>query len=188
MWPIPPYRHAMPPPQSDAIGTSRTACTTPAMSRSRRISPVSVTTPASSPGCAPSPTTSCVAIRLQRSIRIATPPLSAGSTHSSSGASVKSVEQPWFVCEVLPHEDCAIVACHHCGNGRSQSGTRADTRFVQILHHRSSSAAEAKPANQQMREDTIDAPLAPKLVLYSTLISSSLCVATRWGISDREAG
>ena len=25
MWPIPPYRHAMPPPQSDAIGTSRTA-------------------------------------------------------------------------------------------------------------------------------------------------------------------
>ena len=97
MWPIPPYRHAMPPPQSDAIGTSRTACTTPAMSRSRRISPVSVTTPASSPGCAPSPTTSCVAIRLQRSIRIAMPPLSAASTHSSSGASVKSVEQPWMM-------------------------------------------------------------------------------------------
>jgi hypothetical protein len=34
-------RHAA--TQSDATGTSRTACTTPAMSRSRRISPVSVT-------------------------------------------------------------------------------------------------------------------------------------------------
>ena len=37
----------------------------------------------------------CVAIRLQPSIRIAMPPLSAASTNSSSGASVESVEQPW---------------------------------------------------------------------------------------------
>ena len=115
MWPIPPYRRAMPPPQSDATGTSRTACTTPAMSRSRRISPVSVTIQASSPGYAPSPTTSCVAIRLQRSIRIATPPLSAVSTHSSSGPSVESVEQPfpgvtWLVLRRLdPFHVRAIV-------------------------------------------------------------------------------
>jgi hypothetical protein len=90
-----PYRRAMPPPQSDATGTWRTACTTLAMSSSRRISALSVTTPASLPGCAPPPTASCVAIRLQRSVGIATPPpRSAVPTCSPSGALVESVEQP----------------------------------------------------------------------------------------------
>jgi hypothetical protein len=92
---IPPYRRTAPQSPSAAIGTSRTSCTTHATSRSRRISPGFATSRASSRGCAPSPTTSCAAIGLQRSTRIAMLPLSPDSKHCSNGTSVESVEQPW---------------------------------------------------------------------------------------------
>src|SRR6476660_10230154 len=94
------------PPQSDVIGTLRTACTTHAMSPSRKISPAFVITQVSSPGCAPLPTTFSAAIRPQRSARIATPQLSPASINFSSGDSAESVEQPW--CS----DDQGLYAAH----------------------------------------------------------------------------
>src|ERR1700747_3194092 len=73
---------------------SRTLCTTPATSPSRKISLASVISQASLPGCAPSPTTYCAAISPQHSVRIDMLPLSPEPMRSSTGNSVESVEQP----------------------------------------------------------------------------------------------
>src|SRR6185437_10484006 len=87
-------RHATPPPQSDVTGMSRTLCTTPAMSPSRKIGLASVISQASLPGCAPLPTTYCAAISPQHSVRIDMLPLSPEPMRSSTGNSIESVEQP----------------------------------------------------------------------------------------------
>jgi len=160
MSPIPPYRHAMPPPRSGATGMSRTACTTPAMSLFRRISLVSVATQASSPDCAPSPTTSCGAIRLQRSIRTAMPPLSAASTRSSSGALVESVEQP---CGSSHNDEpLALVACGGDATadfvGAARAGERLDPG---IVGHRTASGEEANGRPADLPPDPLRPPVQP---------------------------
>ena len=94
-WPMTLRRHATPPPQSDVTGMSRTLCTTPATSPSRKISLASVISQASLPGCARLPTTYCAAISPQHSVRIDMPPLSPEPMRSSTGNSIESVEQPW---------------------------------------------------------------------------------------------
>ena len=89
-----PHRRVTPRLQSEAIGTLRTSCTTRATSPFRKTSHASVITPGCLPGCARLPTTFCATIRSARSVRTDMPPHSLDLTHSSSGASVESVEQP----------------------------------------------------------------------------------------------
>src|SRR5277367_3140518 len=64
------------------------------MLHSGKITRASVAIQVYSPAFAALATTSCAAIRLERSTRIDTPPLSPDSTYYPSGSSVESVEQP----------------------------------------------------------------------------------------------
>src|SRR5665213_2980296 len=94
-WPVLTCRQATRTSQSEVIGISRISCTTRATSPSRKINPASVAIQASSPAYAALPTTSCAAIRPDRSARIDTLPLFPDPRLYPSGASVESVEQPW---------------------------------------------------------------------------------------------
>src|SRR5665213_2246795 len=102
-WPVLTCRQATRTSQSEVIGISRISCTTRATSPSRKINPASVAIQASSPAYAALPTTSCAAIRPDRSARIDTLPLFPDPRLYPSGASVESVEQP---CDC---RDCGVL-------------------------------------------------------------------------------
>ena len=129
-----PRRHAVPPPQSGVTGMSRTRCTTPATSPFRKITLASVTSRASLPGYAPSPTTYCVAISPQHSVRIDMLPLSPNPMRSSSGNSVESVEQPWESADrrALRDQEAVIADYRTHASGREIGGSRSPPRSAQL--------------------------------------------------------